>query len=150
MFSVPEGRAANHPLAVTTFRPPIAAPLPGAFVSATPLTVSLTPGRLRAGALYSMSDRDGSYALVLPVEIGTVGQIGGFPGYVLKASHPAHAQPVVQSVALNSLLAAFEFGIFERNFAFPAALSRNCCSGSRGFCQPLPSMNAGHIGFRWD
>ena len=33
MFSVPEGRAANQPLAVTTFRPPIGASLPGARVS---------------------------------------------------------------------------------------------------------------------
>ena len=33
MFSVPEGRAANQPLAVTTLRPPIGAPLPGAAVS---------------------------------------------------------------------------------------------------------------------
>ena len=30
MFSVPEGRAANQPLAATTFRPPIGASLPGA------------------------------------------------------------------------------------------------------------------------
>src|SRR5256885_8515312 len=29
MFSVPDGRAANHPLAVTTFKPPMAALLPG-------------------------------------------------------------------------------------------------------------------------
>ena len=33
MFSVPEGRAANQPLAVMTFRPPIEALLPGALVS---------------------------------------------------------------------------------------------------------------------
>ena len=33
MFSVPEGRAANQPLAVTTFRPPMGASLPGARVS---------------------------------------------------------------------------------------------------------------------
>ena len=33
MFSVPDGRAANHPLAVTIFRPPIGALLPGAVVS---------------------------------------------------------------------------------------------------------------------
>ena len=33
MFSVPDGRAANQPLAVTIFRPPIGAPLPGALVS---------------------------------------------------------------------------------------------------------------------
>src|SRR4029450_10833614 len=33
MLSVPEGRAANQPLAVTTFRPPIGASLPGAFVN---------------------------------------------------------------------------------------------------------------------
>ncbi len=32
MFSVPDGRAANHPSAVVTLRPPIAAPLPGARV----------------------------------------------------------------------------------------------------------------------
>ena len=31
--SVPEGRAANHPDCVVTFRPPIGAPLPGAVVS---------------------------------------------------------------------------------------------------------------------
>ena len=30
---MPDGRAANQPLSVTTFRPPIAAPLPGASVS---------------------------------------------------------------------------------------------------------------------
>jgi hypothetical protein len=30
---VPEGRAANQPPSVTTFSPPIAAPLPGASVS---------------------------------------------------------------------------------------------------------------------
>src|SRR4029450_5117801 len=44
MFSVPDGRAANHPPAVTIFRPPIAAPLPGARVSlavmASPASVS--------------------------------------------------------------------------------------------------------------
>jgi len=33
MLYVPEGRAANQPLAATTFRPPIGASLPGAFVS---------------------------------------------------------------------------------------------------------------------
>jgi hypothetical protein len=33
MFSVPEGRAANQPLAATTFSPPIGASLPGARVS---------------------------------------------------------------------------------------------------------------------
>ena len=33
MFSVPDGRAANQPLAATTFRPPIGALLPGARVS---------------------------------------------------------------------------------------------------------------------
>ena len=33
MFSVPEGRAANQPLAVTTFSPPTGALLPGARVS---------------------------------------------------------------------------------------------------------------------
>ena len=33
MLSVPEGRAANQPLAVTTFKPPIGALLPGALVS---------------------------------------------------------------------------------------------------------------------
>ena len=33
MSSVPEGRAANQPLAVVTLRPPIGAPLPGARVS---------------------------------------------------------------------------------------------------------------------
>ena len=33
MFSVPDGRAANQPLAVTTFNPPMAAWLPGARVS---------------------------------------------------------------------------------------------------------------------
>ena len=35
--SVPDGRAANQPDSVVTFRPPIAAPLPGAVVS-TPVT----------------------------------------------------------------------------------------------------------------
>jgi hypothetical protein len=34
MSSVPEGRAANQPLAATTFNPPMAAPLPGAWVRA--------------------------------------------------------------------------------------------------------------------
>ena len=33
MFSVPEGRAENQPLAVMTFNPPIEALLPGAWVS---------------------------------------------------------------------------------------------------------------------
>jgi hypothetical protein len=33
MCSVPDGRAANHPPAVTTFNPPIGASLPGARVS---------------------------------------------------------------------------------------------------------------------
>jgi hypothetical protein len=33
MFSVPDGRAANQPLAVDTFSPPMAASLPGALVS---------------------------------------------------------------------------------------------------------------------
>ncbi|KAF5046487.1 hypothetical protein DSECCO2_470260 [anaerobic digester metagenome] len=32
MSSVPEGRAANQPFCVTTLRPPMAAPLPGAWV----------------------------------------------------------------------------------------------------------------------
>lgn len=32
MFSVPDGRAANQPLADTTFKPPMAALLPGAFL----------------------------------------------------------------------------------------------------------------------
>ena len=42
MFSVPEGRAANQPLAATTFRPPIGASLPGARVS---LAVIGSPAR---------------------------------------------------------------------------------------------------------
>ena len=33
MSSVPDGRAANQPCSVATFRPPIGAPLPGAAVS---------------------------------------------------------------------------------------------------------------------
>ena len=33
MFSVPDGRAANQPFADVTFKPPMAALLPGAFVS---------------------------------------------------------------------------------------------------------------------
>ena len=33
MFSVPDGRAANHPFAATTLSPPIGAPFPGAIVS---------------------------------------------------------------------------------------------------------------------
>ena len=33
MFSVPDGRAANQPFSVTTFKPPMAASLPGARVS---------------------------------------------------------------------------------------------------------------------
>ena len=33
MFSVPEGRAANHPLAAVTFSPPMGASSPGARVS---------------------------------------------------------------------------------------------------------------------
>ena len=33
MFSVPDGRAANHPLRATTLSPPMEAPLPGARVS---------------------------------------------------------------------------------------------------------------------
>jgi hypothetical protein len=32
MSSVPDGRAANHPLAALTFTPPMGAPLPGALV----------------------------------------------------------------------------------------------------------------------
>ena len=40
MFSVPDGRAANHPFCVTTFRPPMLALLPGALVS---LAVILSP-----------------------------------------------------------------------------------------------------------
>ena len=43
MFSVPDGRAANQPLAATTFRPPIGAPLPGARVS---FAVIGSPARL--------------------------------------------------------------------------------------------------------
>ena len=43
MFSVPEGRAANQPLSVTTFSPPIGAPLPGAEVS---LAVIGSPARV--------------------------------------------------------------------------------------------------------
>ena len=42
MFSVPEGRAANQPLAVTTFSPPIGALFPGARVS---LAVIGSPAR---------------------------------------------------------------------------------------------------------
>ena len=33
MFSVPDGRAANQPASVVTFRPPIGASFPGALVS---------------------------------------------------------------------------------------------------------------------
>src|SRR5271154_6343074 len=32
MSSVPDGRAANHPLSAITFKPPMDAPLPGAWV----------------------------------------------------------------------------------------------------------------------
>jgi len=45
MFSVPEGRAANQPLAATTLSPPIAASLPGARVS---LAVIGSPTRLES------------------------------------------------------------------------------------------------------
>ena len=45
MLSVPEGRAANQPLAVTTFRPPMGASLPGARVS---LAVMGSPARADA------------------------------------------------------------------------------------------------------
>ena len=45
MFSVPEGRAANQPLWVAIFKPPIAALLPGARVS---LFVIGSPARVDA------------------------------------------------------------------------------------------------------
>jgi hypothetical protein len=35
MFSVPDGRAANQPFAVTTFSPPIGALLPGVLAGAS-------------------------------------------------------------------------------------------------------------------
>ena len=54
MFSVPEGRAANQPLSVTTFSPPIGAPLPGAEVS---LAVIGSPARV------SVADRFGRQLL---------------------------------------------------------------------------------------
>jgi hypothetical protein len=51
MFSVPEGRAANQPLAATTFSPPIGALLPGVRVSLavkrrTPVSIGAEADRL--------------------------------------------------------------------------------------------------------
>ncbi|RYZ11782.1 MAG: hypothetical protein EOO24_05370 [Comamonadaceae bacterium] len=43
MLSVPEGRAANQPLSVTTLSPPMAAPLPGAWVSTCRIGSPATP-----------------------------------------------------------------------------------------------------------
>ena len=45
MFSVPDGRAANQPLAATTLRPPMGALFPGARVS---LAVIGSPARVDA------------------------------------------------------------------------------------------------------
>ena len=42
---MPDGRAANHAFFVVTFSPPIAAPLPGAFVS---FAVICSPARVSA------------------------------------------------------------------------------------------------------
>jgi hypothetical protein len=50
MSSVPEGRAANQPLAATTFRPPIGASLPGAFVSLATIGSPASVGAVTASA----------------------------------------------------------------------------------------------------
>ena len=47
MSSVPDGRAANHPLSAITFRPPIGAPLPGA--------------RVRMPSIFSPASSRGTY-----------------------------------------------------------------------------------------
>ena len=47
MFSVPDGRTAHHPFFVTIFRPPMEAPLPGAFVKAASI---LSPASVSDGS----------------------------------------------------------------------------------------------------
>src|SRR5215471_18408503 len=57
MFSVPEGRAANQPFAVTTLRPPMAALFPGARVS---FAVISSPAR--RDSLTSSGDNASNFA----------------------------------------------------------------------------------------
>jgi len=57
MLSVPEGRAANQPLAVTTFKPPIGALFPGAWVS-----LALIGSPARVDAFTASDDNSRSFA----------------------------------------------------------------------------------------
>ena len=58
MLSVPEGRAANQPLAAITFRPPIGAWLPGALVSLAVIGSSASvDAALRDGAETALTPR---------------------------------------------------------------------------------------------
>src|SRR3954447_10676634 len=91
MFSVPEGRAANQPLRLITFRPPIEAPLAGAFVSlatigspASSVPVTRSGGGLR-GRRPGAAARAGGGAAPPPPPPRGGGGGGVDPGVVRRA-----------------------------------------------------------------
>ncbi len=98
-------------------------PLQGAFITAEQ-GLSGMPGRIRAGDLYTATDREGKYALILPIEAGTASLPVFKPaGYVVAASHPSFATRPTRTVRFD------EFGVdigqelvFKRDFIFESGL----------------------------
>ena len=59
--------------------------LPGAFVTARPLSANSSLGRLQSGSIFAVSGRDGSYALTVPFAAFQAGEHGLV---ALRATHP--------------------------------------------------------------
>ena len=76
--------------------------LPGAFVTARPLSASSSLGRLQSGNVFAVSGSDGSYALTVPFAAFQAGEKGLV---AVRATHPAFSvvnYPAIRTIPLPS------------------------------------------------
>lgn len=82
-------------------------PASGAFVYARSLgTNAGIKGRIQSGVVYATADRDGMYALALPITVGAAVAsvpLSTVPGYVLVASHPLFQHPITTGLDFSQL-----------------------------------------------
>ncbi len=114
--------------------------LPGAFVYAQFIgqTIGLR-GRLPSGAVYATADKDGKFALSLPLDAGSAAvPFTRATDYLLLATHPKYARPQVEPLPLST----FGIGIgrdvvFERKLLFALGSEQNTTPVA-------PSVNISH------
>lgn len=100
-------------------------PAAGAFVFARPLaTQTARRGRVEAGAVYATVDRDGVYALALPVKVGEAAvPFAPVPGYELVGVHPRYDKRVIEPLSFSEIgVDLGEKPFFRRNIVFAGPL----------------------------